>query len=60
MVLSTKAKNSLLVQGGLEIPVSIKKIKKSLSDVHSILLDAVENDFQLVIQKESYEITSDL
>ena len=60
MVLSTKAKNSLLVQGGLEIPVSIKKIKKSLSDVHSILLDAVENDFQLVIQKESYEIASDL
>ena len=33
---------------------------KNLSDVHSILLGAVENDFQLVIQKESYEIASDL
>ena len=33
---------------------------KNLSDVHSILLSAVENDFQLVIQKESYEIASDL
>ena len=33
---------------------------RNLSDVHSILLGAVENDFQLVIQKESYEIASDL
>ena len=33
---------------------------KNLSDVHSILLGAEENDFQLVIQKESYEIVSDL
>ena len=33
---------------------------KNLSDVHSILLGAVENDFQLVTQKESYEIASDL
>ena len=33
---------------------------KNLSDVHSILLGAVENDFQLVIQKGSYEIASDL
>ena len=31
---------------------------KNLSDVHSILLGAVENDFQLVIQKESYKIVS--
>ena len=31
-----------------------------MSDVHSILLGAVENDFQLLIQKESYEIESDL
>ena len=31
-----------------------------MSDVHSILLGAVENDFQLLIQKESYEIQSDL
>ena len=28
---------------------------KNLSNVHSILLGVVENDFQLVIQKESYE-----
>ena len=33
---------------------------KNLSDVHSILQGAVENDFQLVIQKESYESASDL
>ena len=33
---------------------------KNLSDLHSILLGAVENYFQLVIQKESYEIASDL
>ena len=33
---------------------------KNLSDVHSILLNAVENDFQLVIRKESYKIASDL
>ena len=33
---------------------------KNLSDVYSILLGAVENDFQLVIQKESCEIASDL
>ena len=33
---------------------------KYLSDVHLILLGAIENDFQLAIQKESYEIASDL
>ena len=33
---------------------------KNLSNVHSILLAAVENDFQLFIQKESYEIASEL
>ena len=33
---------------------------KNLSDVYSILLGAVESDFQLVIQKESYQIASDL
>ena len=33
---------------------------KNLSDVHSILLGVVENDFQLVIQKESCEIANDL
>ena len=33
---------------------------KNLSDIHSILLGAVENYFQLVMQKESYEIVSDL
>ena len=33
---------------------------QNLSDVHSMLLGAEENDFQLVIQKESYEIVSDL
>ena len=33
---------------------------KNLSEVHSILLGAVENDFQLFIQKESYKIASDL
>ena len=33
---------------------------KNLSDVNSILLGAVENDFQLFIQKESYGIASDL
>ena len=33
---------------------------KNLSGVHSILLAALENDFQLVIRKESYEIASDL
>ena len=33
---------------------------KNLSDVYSILLGGVENDFQLVIQKENYEITSAL
>ena len=33
---------------------------KNLSKGHSILLDAVENDFQLFIQKESYEIVNDL
>ena len=38
---------------------SVTKLR-NLSDVHSILLGAVENDFQLVIQKESYEIASDL
>ena len=38
---------------------SVTKLR-NLSDVHSILLGAVENDFQLVIQKESYEIVNDL
>ena len=33
---------------------------KNLSNVHSILLGAVENDFQSFIQKESYEIASEL
>ena len=33
---------------------------KNLSDVHSILLGAEENDFQLVIQKESNEIVNHL
>ena len=33
---------------------------KNLLDVHSILLGAVENDFQLVMQKERYEIASEL
>ena len=33
---------------------------KNLQDVHSILLGAVENYFQFVMQKESYEIASDL
>ena len=33
---------------------------KNLSDVQSILLGAVENDFQLVIRKESYKNASDL
>ena len=33
---------------------------KNLSKGHSILLDAVENDFQLFIRKESYEIANDL
>ena len=33
---------------------------KNLLDVHSILLGAVENDFQFFRQKESYEIASDL
>ena len=32
---------------------------KNLPDVHLMLLGAVENDFQLVIQKESYEIAND-
>ena len=33
---------------------------RSLSDVHLILLGAVENDFQLVTQKENYEIAGGL
>ena len=33
---------------------------KNLSKGHSILLDAVENYFQLFIQKERYEIANDL
>ena len=40
-------------------PEPVKKLKNP-SDVQSILLGAVENDFQLVIQKESCEIASDL
>ena len=39
--------------------VSVTKLK-SLSDVHLIILGAVENDFQLVTQKESYEIEGGL
>ena len=35
------------------------EIKKSVGRTFDIL-GAVENDFQLVIQKESYEIVSDL
>ena len=31
-----------------------------MSDVHAILLGDIESDFQLVIQKESYGIASDL
>ena len=38
---------------------SVTKLKNR-SDVHSMLLGAVENDFQVVIQKESYEIARDL
>ena len=41
------------------VGVPVTKLK-NLSDVHSILLGSVENDFQLVIQKESYKIASDL
>ena len=33
---------------------------KNMSDVNSILLVAIENDFQLVVQEESYEIPSGL
>ena len=33
---------------------------KNLSDARSILLGAVENDFQLVIQKGNYKILSNL
>ena len=33
---------------------------KNLSDVDSILLGAAESDFQLVTQKESYEVANDL
>ena len=32
---------------------------RNLSDVHAMLLGAVENDFQIFIQKESYKIASD-
>ena len=39
--------------------VPVTKLK-NLLDVHSILLGAEENDFQLVIQKEIYEIVNDL
>ena len=38
----------------------VTKLKNLSDDIHSILLGAVENDFQLVIQKESYESASDL
>ena len=41
----------------LQILKGLTKLK-NLSDVHSILLGAVENDFQLFIQKESYENAS--
>ena len=33
---------------------------KNLSDVDSILLGAAESDFQLVTQKERYEVANDL
>ena len=33
---------------------------KNMSHVNSILLVAIENDFQLVVQEESYEIASGL
>ena len=38
----------------MDVIGSVTKLK-NLSDVHSILLGGVENNFQLVIQKESYE-----
>ena len=53
VLISWKTNNLRLVVG----PVT--KLK-SLSDVNSILLGAVENDSQLVIETESYEIPSDL
>ena len=37
---------------------SVTKLR-NLSDVHSILLGAVENNFQIFMQKESYKIASD-
>ena len=43
----------------MDVIGSVTKLK-NLSDVHSILLGGVENNFQLVIQKESYETASDL
>ena len=43
----------------MDVIGSVTKFK-NLSDVNSILLGGVENNFQLVIQKESYETASDL
>ena len=43
----------------MDVIGSVAKLK-NLSDVHSILLGGVENNFQLVIQKESNETASDL
>ena len=50
-------KNKQLLHCSYKEPVT--KLKNQ-SGVYSILLGAVENNFQLVIQKESYEIVSDL
>ena len=41
--------NTIIIDG------SVKKLK-ILSDVHSILLGAVENNFQLVIQKNATKV----
>ena len=41
----------------MDVIGSVTKLK-NLLDEHSILLGGLENDFQLVIQKESYETAS--
>ena len=43
----------------MDVIGSVTKLK-NLLDEHSILLGGLENDFQIVIQKESYETASDL
>ena len=43
----------------MDVIQSVTKLK-NLLEVHSILLGGVENDFQLVMQKESYETANDL